>query len=149
VLTGGGKVINVDGITSPRMVRNVGWVGREMLPHCISSGKALLAYLPQQRLERILTKALPRFTEKTITDPILLQEELERVRQQGYAVAQEELEGGLSAVAAPIWNHQGEVVAAVSVSGPSFRLSAEKIPELAELTRRTANEVSYQLGYVG
>jgi IclR family acetate operon transcriptional repressor len=120
-----------------------------MLPHCISSGKALLAYLPQQRLERILTKALPRFTEKTITDPILLQEELERVRQQGYAVAQEELEVGLSAVAAPIRNHEGEVVAAVSVSGPSFRLSSEKMSELAELTRRTANEISHQLGYVG
>jgi IclR family acetate operon transcriptional repressor len=149
VLTGGGKVINIDGITSPWMVRNVGWVGRAMLPHCISSGKALLAYLPQQRLERILTKALPSFTEKTITDPILLQEELERVRQQGYAMAQEELEVGLSAVAAPIWNHEGEVVAAVSVSGPSFRLSSEKMSELAELTRRTANEISHQLGYVG
>jgi DNA-binding IclR family transcriptional regulator len=149
LLTGDDKVINIDGISSPRMVRNVGWIGREMLPHCISSGKALLAYLPQQRLERIAAKGLPRFTEKTIVDPILLQEELKRVRQQGYAVGQEELEVGLSAVAAPIWNHKGEVVAAVSVSGPSFRLSSEKIPELAELTRRTANEISYQLGYVG
>jgi DNA-binding IclR family transcriptional regulator len=120
-----------------------------MLPHCISSGKALLAYLPQQWLERILTKGLPRFTEKTITDPILLREELKRVRQQGYAVAQEELEAGLSAVAAPIWNHEGQVVAAISVSGPSFRLSSEKLPELAELARRNANEISYQLGYVG
>jgi IclR family acetate operon transcriptional repressor len=149
MLTSDSKVINIDRIPSPRMVRNVGWIGREMLPHCISSGKALLAYLPQQRLERILAKGLPHFTEKTITDSIRLQEELKRVRQQGYAVAQEELEVGLSAVAAPIWNHEGEVVAAVSVSGPSFRLSSEKIPELAELTRRTANEMSHQLGYVG
>jgi DNA-binding IclR family transcriptional regulator len=165
VLTGDGKVINVDGISSPRMVRNVGWIGREMLPHCISSGKALLAYLPQQRLEPILAKGpvlspalskvegkaegLPRFTEKTITDPIRLREELKRVRQQGYAVAQEELEVGLSAVAAPIWNHEGKVVASVSVSGPSFRLSPEKIPELAELTKQTANEISYRLGYLG
>jgi DNA-binding IclR family transcriptional regulator len=149
VLTGDGKVINIDGISSPRMVRNVGWIGREMLPHCISSGKALLAYLPQQRLERILAEGLPRFTEKTLTDPIVLREELKRVRQQGYAVAQEELEVGLSAVAAPIWNHEAKVVAAVSVSGPSFRLSSEKIPELAELTRQTANEISHQLGYVG
>ena len=149
VLTDSGKVINVDGISSPRIVRNVGWIGREMLPHCISSGKALLACLPQQRLERILAKGLPRFTERTITDPILLQEELKRVRQQGYAVAQEELEVGLRAVAAPIWNHEGKVVAAVSVSGPSFRLSSEKIPELAELTKRAANEISHQLGYTG
>jgi IclR family acetate operon transcriptional repressor len=149
VLTGDGKVINIDGISSPRMVRNVGWIGREMLPHCISGGKALLAHLSQQRLERILAKGLPRFTEKTITDPIVLREELKRVRQQGYAVAQEELEVGLSAVAAPIWNHEGKVVAALSVSGPSFRLSSEKIPELAKLTRQTANDISHQLGYVG
>jgi DNA-binding IclR family transcriptional regulator len=149
VLTGDGKVINVDGISSPRMVRNVGWIGREMLPHCISSGKALLAYLPQQRLEPILAKELPRFTEKTITDPIRLREELKRVRQQGYAVAQEELEVGLSAVAAPIWNHEGKVVASISVSGPSFRLYPEKIPELAELIKQTANKISYQLGYAG
>lgn len=149
VLTDDGKVINIDGIPSPRIVRNVGWIGREMLPHCISSGKALLAYLPQQRLEPILAKRLPRFTEKTLTDPIQLQEELKRVRQKGYAVAQEELEVGLSAVAAPIWNHEGEAIAAVSVSGPSFRLSPEKIPQLAELTKRTADEISHQLGYVG
>ncbi len=149
VLTGDGKVINIDGVSSPRMVRNVGWIGREMLPHCVASGKALLAYLPQQRLERILAKGLPRFTEETIADPILLREELKRVRQQGYAVAHEELEIGLVAVAAPIWNHEGKVVAAVSVSGPSFRLSSEKIPELAELTRRTTNDISHQLGYAG
>jgi DNA-binding IclR family transcriptional regulator len=148
VLTDGGKVINIDGISSPRMVRNVGWIGREMLPHCISSGKALLAYLPQQRLDRVLAKGLLRFTERTITDPILLQEELKRVRQQGYAVAQEELEVGLSAVAAPIWSHERAVVAALSVSGPSFRLSSEKMPELAELTKRAANEISHQLGYI-
>jgi DNA-binding IclR family transcriptional regulator len=149
VLTGGGKVINIDGISSPRIVRNVGWLGREMFPHCTSSGKALLAYLPPQRLEHILDKGLPRFTERTIADPIRLQEELKRVRQQGYAVAQEELEVGLSAVAAPIWNHEVEVVAAISVSGPLFRLSSEKMPELAELTKRAANEISHQLGYVG
>jgi DNA-binding IclR family transcriptional regulator len=149
VLTGDGKAINIDGISSPRMVRNVGWTGREMLPHCISSGKALLAYLPQQRLERILAKGLPRFTERTITDPVRLREELRRIRQQGYAVAQEELEVGLSAVAAPIWNHEGEVVAAVSVSGPSFRLSSEEIPELVELTRHITNEISHRLGYAG
>ncbi len=148
VLTGDGKVINIDGIPSPRMVRNVGWIGREMLPHCISSGKVLLAYLPQQQLERILAKGLPRFTDKTITDPVRLQEELNQVRQQGYAVAQEELEVGLSAVAAPIRNHEGTVIAVISVSGPSFRLS-EKISELAQLTKRTADEISYQLGYTG
>jgi DNA-binding IclR family transcriptional regulator len=75
--------------------------------------------------------------------------DVKRVRQQGYAVAQEELEMGLNAVAAPIWNYEGKVVAAASVSGPSFRLSLEKLPELAELTRWTSDEISHQLRYVG
>jgi DNA-binding IclR family transcriptional regulator len=75
--------------------------------------------------------------------------DVKRVCQQGYAVAQEELEIGLSAVAGPIWNCEGEVVAAVSVSGPSFHLSSAKIPELAAVAKQVANEISHQLGYVG
>lgn len=143
-----GEVVNIERVPSPRMVTNVGWVGRRMLPHCVSSGKALLAYLPEHEVESILARGLPRFTDKTITDPARLREELKKVRLQGYAVAQEELEEGLNAVAAPIRNHEGEAIAAVSVSGPSFRLSPEKIPRLAKLTKQTADEISRHLGYV-
>ncbi|MBE9508830.1 MAG: IclR family transcriptional regulator [Chloroflexi bacterium] len=143
------KVINIASFPSPRMVLNVGWVGREMLPHSVSSGKALLAYLPEPRVERVLAEGLPRFTEKTITDPIRLKEELAEIRQRGYAVAREELEEGLSAVAAPVMNHEGHVIAVISVSGPSFRLTEERLVELAEMTRETAKAVSHQLGWPG
>jgi DNA-binding IclR family transcriptional regulator len=85
------------------MVRNVGWIGREMLPHSVSSGKALLAYLPEQRVEHILAEGLPRFTERTITDPAYLREELAQIRQQGYAVAREELEEASSASLVPLF----------------------------------------------
>ncbi|HEY68214.1 MAG TPA: IclR family transcriptional regulator [Thermoflexia bacterium] len=149
ILTDDGKVINIARCPSPRMVRNVGWLGREMFPHSVSSGKALLAYLPEQQVERILNAGLPRFTGKTITDPTHLKNELAHVRQQGYAVAQEELEEGLSAVAAPIMNYEGHVIAAISVSGPSFRLTEERLVELAEMTRDAAKAVSHQLGWVG
>ena len=142
------KVINIASFPSPRMVRNVGWIGREMLPHSVSSGKALLAYLPEQRVKHILAAGLPRFTERTITDPAYLREELAQIRQRGYAVAREELEEGLSAVAAPIMDHEGCVIAVISVSGPSFRLTEERLVELAEMTREAANAVSRQLGYV-
>lgn len=147
VLTDDDKVINIASFPSPRMVRNVGWIGREMLPHSASSGKALLAYLPEQRVERILAAGLPRLTERTITDPLRLREELVQVRQRGYAVAQEELEEGLSAVAAPIIDHEGHVISVISVSGPSFRLTEERLVELAEMTCEAAQAVSRQLGY--
>jgi DNA-binding IclR family transcriptional regulator len=148
ILTDDDKVINIASFPSPRMVRNVGWIGREMLPHSVSSGKALLAYLPEQRVERILAAGLERFTERTITDPIRLRKELAQIRQRGYAVAREELEEGLSAVAAPIMDHEGHVIAAISVSGPSFRLTEERLVELAEMTCDAAEAVSCQLGYV-
>jgi len=149
ILTGDDKVINIASFPSPRMVRNVGWIGREMLPHSVSSGKALLAYLPKRRVERILAAGLPRFTQGTITDPAHLREELAQIRQRGYAVVREELEEGLSAVAAPIVDHEGQVIAVISVSGPSFRLTEERLEELAEMTREAAQAVSHQLGWPG
>jgi len=148
ILTSDDKVINIASFPSPRMVRNIGWIGREMLPHSVSSGKALLAYLPEQQTEHILAAGLPRFSEKTITDPSRLREELAQIRQRGYAVAREELEEGLSAVAAPIMDYEGHVIAVISVSGPSFRLTEERLAELGEMSVQAAETISRQLGYV-
>jgi DNA-binding IclR family transcriptional regulator len=92
---------------------------------------------------------LPSFTERTITDPTRLTEALARVRQRGYAVAREELEEGLSAVAAPIVDREDHVIAVISVSGPSFRLTEERLEELADMTREAAQAVSHQLGWPG
>ncbi|RLC77765.1 MAG: IclR family transcriptional regulator [Chloroflexi bacterium] len=147
ILAGDG-VINVDRIPSPHRVRNIGWIGRKMPLHCVSAGKVFLAYMPEEEVERFLNSKLPRLTKYTITDPAKLREELQRVRELGYGVGLEELEEGLNAVAAPIRDYRGKVVAAISVSGPSFRLTREKIPEVAELTKRAADEVSRHLGYV-
>jgi len=147
ILAGDG-VINVDRIPSPHRVRNIGWIGRKMPLHCVSAGKVFLAYMPEEEVERFLNSKLPQLTKYTITDPAKLREELQRVRELGYGVGLEELEEGLNAVAAPIRDYRGKVVAAISVSGPSFRLTREKIPEVAELTKRAADEVSRHLGYV-
>jgi len=147
ILAGDG-VINVDRIPSPHRVRNIGWVGRKMPLHCVSAGKVFLAYMPEEEVERFLNSKLPRLTKYTITDPAELRKELQQVRELGYGVGLEELEEGLNAVAAPIRDYRGKVVAAISVSGPSFRLTREKIPEVAEMTKRAADEVSRHLGYV-
>jgi IclR family acetate operon transcriptional repressor len=140
-------VINTDGINSPRRVRNVGWIGREMPPHAVSGGKAMIAFLPEERLDRILARGLEAQTENTITTRDRLLRELEEIRKVGYSSAREELEIGLNAVAAPIWNHERIVVAALSVSGPSFRLPEERLVELGRVTKRTADRISRQIGY--
>ncbi len=143
-----GQVMDLEQFAPPvRSLKNIGWVGRRMPPHCTAAGKVLLAHLPQDRLERFLQARLERLTPRTITDPERLREELKRVRAQGYAVAEEELEDGLNALAAPIYDHTGAVNAAVSLAGPAFRLPPAVFPQLAALLLETCARISAEMGY--
>ncbi len=105
-----------------------GWTGRRTRPHAVANGKVLLAHgaIPVPR-------HLERYTDQTITEPEVLAAELARVRASGYATAVGELEDGLVAVAAPVLDAAGRCVAALSVSGPAFRLTPESLPELGRL----------------
>jgi DNA-binding IclR family transcriptional regulator len=105
----------------------------------------LLAGLDDAALRRLLP-TLPSYTPRTITKKADLRAELERVREEGYAVAVDELEVGLAAVAAPIRNAAGDVIASISVSGPTYRFS-ERLDELASQVRDSALEVSLRLGW--
>lgn len=147
ILNDDDKVINIDGINSSRRVRNVGWIGREMPPHAVSGGKVMMAFLAGDRIEQILARGLKAQTEHTITTRARLLRELEGIRKVGYGIAEEELEIGLNAVAAPIWNHEAIVVAALSVSGPSFRLSGERLVELGGVTKGATDRISKLIGY--
>jgi DNA-binding IclR family transcriptional regulator len=91
---------------------------------------------------------LPVCTSRTITDEKALLEELERVRQCGYAVDDLENEDGIRCVGAPIFDHQGQPVAALSVSGPAFRMTLERVQELRAPIKATALKISQQLGYL-
>ncbi|MFW5942647.1 MAG: IclR family transcriptional regulator [Chloroflexota bacterium] len=122
-------------------------IGTRWAAHATSTGKVLLAALPSQRLVEILPSPLPTFTPHTIADLQALQADLAQVRERGYAVADQELEVGLLAIGAPLRNHDGEVVAAISVAGPTLRLTPEQIPDVAALVREAAARISRQLGY--
>jgi DNA-binding IclR family transcriptional regulator len=113
-------------IDAPHMVKADSWVGRRYPLHASSSGKVLLASLPPARRERLLRGTLERFTEATITDPALLERELERVRARGYAEIVDELEPGLASTSVPIQDEQGRLLATVNVTGPSFRYDAAR-----------------------
>lgn len=148
VVLDAGQVINLEQFVPPdRQVKNIGRVGRRMYPHCTAAGKVLLAYLSPAELEQALPGHLVSVTPHTITDPDRLVEELAFVREQGYAQASEELEEGLNALAAPIHDHNGQVVAAAGVAGPAYRLTPEHLPRLAARLLEATGQVSAWLGY--
>lgn len=124
------------------------WVGQRIPLHATSNGKVLLSALDLAELRRQLP-SLPAYTARTITTLAALERELDDVREQGHAFAIDELEIGLSAVAAPVRDIHGEVLASMSISGPTFRLDPERLPELAEAVTAAANEVSRRLGWAG
>jgi IclR family acetate operon transcriptional repressor len=141
----GNDVLNIDQVPGPHLVQSVGWLGRLAPIHCTSTGKIFLAHMPENELEQVLEKGLPRMTSKTITDPTRLRAELEKVCEQGYATALEEHEEGTNAIAAPITTSDGTVIAAISVVGPSFRFTSDKAVSKVDITRSVAREVSHRL----
>jgi DNA-binding IclR family transcriptional regulator len=142
----GSECVNIERVASPRLIRYVGSLGRRTPLHCTSTGKVLLAYMTTPEREAILPKKLTRYTDKTIIDRQVLEEVLVGVRAQGYAVAREEFEEDLTAMAVPICNHLGRVAATVSISGPTYRLEPEKLLSFVEPLRETARKISMQLG---
>jgi DNA-binding IclR family transcriptional regulator len=117
-------------------------VGRHLPVHCTASGRVLLAFLPPEVVEPILSAPLLVCTAKTITSPARLREELEATRQRGYGLDDEEYEVGIRAISAPIRDTDGNVIAAMSMLGPSNRITPERIPEIAEALVETADTVS-------
>jgi IclR family acetate operon transcriptional repressor len=148
VLSGSG-VVYVDQVSSAHLVASTNWVGRRTPLHASSSGKVLLAHMPEAERQPVLARPLEAVTPRTATDPAALLRQLEEVRARGYATIRDELEQGLNAVAAPVRQLSGEVVAALSVSGPSFRVRAVDLPRLGRLAIDAAGAVSRRLGWTG
>jgi len=143
----GDQVVNIDQIAAPHLVVNVNWVGKQTPLHCTSNGKVLLAYLSAEERSRLLRAPLQRFTPRTITDLKTLLKQLNRVVEDGYAFTLEELELGLNAVAAPVRGTDGTIRAAVSVAGPSYRVTPHRLVELGEMTSEAGEAISQRMGY--
>ncbi|MCR5942775.1 IclR family transcriptional regulator [Ochrobactrum sp. XJ1] len=133
-------------IDSPRLVRAHTPMGGRVPLHSGSTGRALLAHLPEEEIERVCER-LTKFTENTITDKATLLLELERIRSNGYAISVGEWELSISGVAAPIFGHDRRVVASLGVTGPVDRLSGSRLKELGPCVAEAALELSEELGY--
>src|SRR4029079_19434653 len=122
------------------------WVGQRIPLHATSNGKVLISELSDDDLAAALPD-LPRFTDLTITSRRKLAEELAEVRRVGYALAVDELELGLTAAAAPIRSAHGDIIASMSISGPTFRLDEKRLAEAVPMVVAAALEVSHRLGW--
>jgi DNA-binding IclR family transcriptional regulator len=140
--------VNIDQARGPSTVTTYNWIGKLTPLHCTSSGKVLLAHLDPDRRAALLTESgMPQHTPHTITSIEKLNAELTRVRSTGLATAVEEYEIGLNAVAAPVRDCSGRVIAALSVSGPAYRLDPARLGELGAAVRDGAAEVSRRMGW--
>jgi len=116
--------------------------------HWTGLGKCLLAHLPRQRREAIIEDSdLPRATENTITDPEQLREELLTIRDQGFAIEDEERRDGIRSVDVPILMPEGKIIAAIGVTGPINRFGAEQLPQYISILRDKANEIKLKTVY--
>jgi IclR family acetate operon transcriptional repressor len=141
-IPGDGDAITVDFVPSDRYLQGVTRLGRPSIGHASSAGKVMLAFgnvqLPRSRLVA--------YAPRTITDPAALADEIQRVREQGWASAVEEREVGLSAIAAPVWGAGGELAAIVALQGPTSRFDAVAMQAALPLLLDCARRISLALG---
>jgi DNA-binding IclR family transcriptional regulator len=140
----GDEVASVLHVLSPSSREHMRWYNRLPL-HSTSTGKVLLAHAGEEEREAALRRNLPSRTEHTITDPDALREELKKVRDQGFAVDFEEHELGINAIAVPVANPQGVVVAALSILGPAYTMTREKASGSLERMRAISREITIKL----
>ncbi|HSS67902.1 MAG TPA: IclR family transcriptional regulator [Nocardioidaceae bacterium] len=135
-------VVQIAQIDSTFLVGTTNWVDVDVPPHCSALGKVFFAAgaiaVPRTEMDRL--------TDRTVTDPAELERELEQVRRQGYATALSELEIGLAAIAAPVHDRSGAVIAAIGISGPSDRINKE-LRRLGKLLQAHARDLSVVLGH--
>ncbi len=143
-----GAVIYVAQVAPTRMMKTFVAMGARVPAHCSGVGKALLAHLPEAEIDAIVDRhGLARFTAMTLTTAHELKAELARIREQGYAVDNQEREDGVVCVAAPVYNYTDQVIAAISISGPRERMSNKDWDRLVATLKVTAAELSQSLGH--
>jgi IclR family transcriptional regulator, KDG regulon repressor len=143
----GNNVVYIAKVDSPLSIRMASHIGLRNPMHCTALGKAILAHYPQDKVEAIIREGLPSRTAYTLTSAEHLQTELERIRNEGFAIDDQENELGVRCAGAAIFDYTGKVIGAISVSGPASRISHERCLELGLVVSKAADEVSRKMGF--
>ncbi|MCQ6280115.1 IclR family transcriptional regulator [Bacillus sp. EB600] len=142
------EAVYIEKLEGHETLRMHSQVGRRAPMHCTSAGKVILANLPKnEAIEIIQQTGLPRHTDKTITTEKELLENLVMIKEQGYGIEREENETGITCIAAPIFNHRGEIAGAISISGTALRMNDDKIAAIKDKLIEVGTRVSQRLGY--
>jgi DNA-binding IclR family transcriptional regulator len=143
-----GQVFYLEKVESQQSVRTACTVGSRAPVHCTAVGKAMLAELSDAEVNEIVRRwGLKSITANTITTASALKAELRAIRSRGYAIDNEEKEAGLRCVSAAVRGQSGKPLAALSVSGPAFRVTQERVPQIGKVVMQAASELSRELGY--
>jgi IclR family transcriptional regulator, KDG regulon repressor len=146
-----GEIVYIDKIESNQTIRMFSRVGNRAPMYCTAVGKILYSGMESEYFEELISKVnFIAKTEATITSPEELREEIDKIKKQKYALDNIENEEGIRCIAAPIYNHTGKIIASFSVSGPSNRVTMDRINDiLIEKMRQTSLDISRNLGYIG
>jgi len=131
-----------------RLVSTSQSIGSRWPLYATSTGKAILAYLPEAQREKLITQPFTAFTGHTFRDSDELLQDLEMVKRRGWSTACEELEPGFTAVGAPVFDREGYPLAAISLGGPTARLTPEILPQIGERVKEAAARISMQFGFL-
>ena len=148
VIREGNNIVYIDKVEADNTIRMASTIGRRSPLYCTSVGKAILAQLSDEEVERIWNSSkIEKLTEFTITSLEEMKKELEKVRQRGYAIDNEENEPGVRCAGAPVFNRFGKVEGAISISGPTFRVTEDVVDKFASDVVKYASLISKELGY--
>ena len=143
-----GEVFYLEKIDSTHIIRIVSEIGIRLPMHCSGLGKVLLAYRPYTEARSILMRnGMRRMTNNTITDPVQMESELSQIRKQGFGLDNQEIMEGLRCIAAPIWDKNGDVRYAISISGLAERLTGNYFDFVKSALIEAAAEISKNMGY--
>lgn len=147
IISGEDHVLIIDEVIGHYLVGSSQSLGTRWPMFATSTGLAMLAFLSDEQVDIVLAKPLPELTSKTITDTAVIRRELAQTRQRGYSFVPEWLEEGLNVVGSPLFNHDGQVVAAISLGGPANRFTPKRVPEMGQMVKETARRISTKLGF--
>ena len=141
------EIVYIDKTESDATIRMFSRIGKRAPMHCTGVGKAILAYLSEEKIDEVLTKRpMTKYTEHTITDQTAMKQHLQEIRERGVSFDLEEHEKGIQCAAAPLFNYHEEVVGGISVAGPMMRVDEEKLKMLAVEVDKVARQISGRLG---
>jgi len=138
-------VVYVDVIESAQRIKLAASPGQRLPAFCTASGKAILAFVPEENVKSILERGMSRYTQNTILSQKAFFENIQEARERGFALSEQEFEEGINAIAAPIYNSNGKPIASVSIAGPAYRLTRERMIEIGSSLVAAASNIAREV----